>query len=378
VKNLGLDPTISALFESAKKKAAKKDEWRKSGYKCNPCDPLLPLHQPKAFYGENPQIEELIAKIIDFINDPAEDLLFLKGPQGSGKTIFALIFEEYSQKLDVSATYQDASTFFAEHTFRPNEALSLTLNMESEDVIFLDRAFHLHKSLSKLLTLKPPTNRHSPKIIAIMNSTEFEIYRRFCIQKGDYTYQRFLPIPHLDSTDINNLLQQRLHVCYGNRINPQIPDDVIANIAELSLGNPGIAIRILEESLRFSLSVEDLRHTFGINTKALKNFPPSKSPILREILIQEVRNEFLSQEKREYIIQKDITSLMNKTKSTISHHLGDLLSCSLIYEQSTDRDKREKAYRPNKAIFGILEHLAFESTFTEDALIKFEGINREK
>ncbi len=380
MKDTGLDPTISALFESAKKKASKKDEWRKSGYECDPCDPLLPLQQPKAFYGENPQVEELIAKIIDFINDPAKDLLFLKGPQGSGKTIFALIFEEYSQKLNVSAIYQNASTFFTEQAFKPNETLSLGTNVESEDIIFLDNAFFLHKTLRRLLSLKQPSTRHSPKIIAIMDSTEFEIYRRLCIQRGDNAYQHFLPMPHSDSADISNILNRRLHVCYGDPFTPPLSDDVIADIAELSQGNPGIAIRILEEYIRatYPLSVEDTRHTFGINLKALKNFPPSKSPILREILVQEVRNKFLSQEKREYIIHKDLTSLMNKTKSTISHHLGDLLSCSLIYEQSTDRDKREKAYRPNKAIFGILEHLAFESTLTEDALIKFEGINREK
>ena len=110
----------------------------------------------------------------------------------------------------------------------------------------------------------------------------------------------------------------------------------------------------------------------------LSNFPPSKSPILREILIREVQNEFLPPAKRAYIIHKELTIIMNKTKSTISHHLGDLLSGNLIYELSTDRDKRERAYRPNKAIFGILERLAFELTFTEDARITFEGINREK
>lgn len=378
MKDTELDPAISALFESAAKLVAQKKKWKKLGYKCDPCDPLLPIQQPKAFYGENPQVEELIAKIIDFIRDPTRDLLFLKGPQGSGKTIFSQIFEEYSQKLDVSATYQDASNFFAKRTFQPTEALTLTLNVDSEDVIFLDKAFYLHKTLSRLLALKPSTNRQSPKIIAIMRSTEFEIYRRFCIQTGDDTYQHFLSMPHLNPTDIYDLLQRRLHVCYGDPFTPHIPDNVIRDIVTLSLGNPGIAIRILEETQRFSLSLEDLRHTFGIDPKALSNFPPSKSPILREILVREVRNEFLPREKREYIIHKELTSLMNKTKSTISHHLGDLLSCNMIYEQSTDRDKREKAYRPNKAIFGILEHLAFESSFTEDALITSEGINREK
>jgi predicted AAA+ superfamily ATPase len=177
VKSDKLDPSISALFESAAKLVAQKEKWRTLGYICDPCDPLLPLHQPKAFYGENPRIETLIAKIIDFIHEPTRDLLFLKGPRGSGKTVFAHIFKEYSQKLKVSANYKNASTFFTERTFQPNEALSFSLNMESEDdVIFLDEAFYLHKTLPKLLSLKPPTNQRSPKIIAIMDNTEFEIY----------------------------------------------------------------------------------------------------------------------------------------------------------------------------------------------------------
>ncbi|UCG89834.1 MAG: ATP-binding protein [Candidatus Heimdallarchaeota archaeon] len=378
MKDTGLDPEISAIFESAARKVREHKKWRKLGYICDPCDPLLPLQQPKAFYGENPQIETLIAKIIDFIREPSKDLLFLKGPRGSGKTIFAQIFKEYSQKLKVSANYQDASAFFTERTFQPNEALSFSLNAETEDIIFLDKAFHLHRSLPKLLKLKSPANHHSPKIIAILDSTEFEIYRRLCIQRGDKTYQHFLPMSHLISVDISNILQKRLHICYGDPLTPPISDEIIRYIANLSFGNPGIAIRILDETLRFSLSVEDIRYTFGINPEALNHFPTSKSPILREILVREVQNEFLPLEKREYIIHKELTLMMNKTKSTISHHLGDLLSNNLIYEQSTDRDKREKAYRPNKAIFGILEHLAFESTAAEDALITFEGINREK
>jgi DNA-binding transcriptional ArsR family regulator len=374
-----LDPAISALFESAAKLAAQKEKWRTLGYICDPCDPLLPLQQPKAFYGENPQVGTLIAKIVDFIHDSSQDLLILKGPQGSGKTIFAHIFQEYSQKLKVSANYQDASSFFTERTFQPNETLSFGLNLESEvDVIFLDKAFYLHKTLPRLLSLKSSANHHSPKIIAIMDNTEFEIYRRLCIQSGDKSYYHFLSMPHFTSTDISNILHRRLYLCYGGSNLPNIADNELQEIANLSIGNPGIAIRILEEFFRFSRRVEDIRYTFGINPEILRTFPSSKSPILREILVREVQNDFLPPAKRKYLIHKVLTILMNKTKSTISHHLGDLLSGNLIYEQSTDRDLREKAYRPNKAIFGILEHLAFESAVTEATRITYEGINREK
>jgi DNA-binding transcriptional ArsR family regulator len=379
VKSDELDPSISALFESAAKLVAKKEKWKTLGYICDPCDPLLPLQHPKAFYGKNPRIETLIAKIVDFVHEPTRDLLFLKGPRGSGKTVFAHIFKEYSQKLKISANYQNASIFFTERTFQPDEALSFSLNTESEvDVIFLDQAFYLHKTLPRLLSLKPSNNQRSPKIIAIMDNTEFEIYRRLCIQRADKTYQYFLSMPSLTSTDINNILQRRLHVCFGGPVPPHITDDVIEEIANLSFGNPGIALRILEEILRFSRRIEDIRYTFGINPEVLRTFPPSKSPILREILVREVQNEFLPPAKREYIIHKELTIIMNKTKSTISHHLGDLLSGNLIYEQSMDRDRREKAYRPNKAIFGILEHLAFESAAEFYSRITFEGINREK
>lgn len=367
---------ISELFEDAAKISEQDRHMRRVGYLCDPCDPLLPLQQPKAFYGENPQFKTLIAKIIDFIHESTGDLLLLKGPRGSGKTVFAHIFKEYSQKLNVFANYQDASIFFTKRTVQPNETFSLNVEAEA-DVIFLDRAFFLHKSLPQLLSLKSPVNQRSPKIIAIMDNTEFEIYRRLCIQSGDKTYQHFLSMPLLSSSDISDILQRRLSVCYGG-INLPITDDERQEIANLSLGNPGVAIRILKEIIRFSQSVEDVRFTFGINPKALKTFPPSKSRILREILVREVHNDSLPPAKRKYLIHKELTIIMNKTKSTISHHLGDLLSGNLIYEQSMDRDLREKAYRPKMAIFGILEHLAFESTALEDARITYEGINREK
>ncbi|UCG03052.1 MAG: hypothetical protein JSW11_03500 [Candidatus Heimdallarchaeota archaeon] len=368
------DDHISELFEDAAKQQKQEKQRRRIGFLCDPCEPLLPLQQPKAFYGENPQFKNLIAKIIDFIHESENDLLFLKGPRGSGKTVFAHIFKEYSQKLNVLANYQDAATFFTERTVDPNETVSLNMELKS-DIIFLDNAFYLHKTLARLLSLKSPAD--SPKIIAIMDNTEFEIYRRLCIQSGDKTYQNFLSMPHLISSDIRDILNRRLKVCYGG-IDLPITEDECQKIAKLSLGNPGVALRILKEIFTFSRRVEDIRYTFGINSKALKTFPLSKSPILREILVREVHNDFLPPAKRRYLIHKELTILMNKTKSTISHHLGDLLSGNLIYEQSTDRDLREKAYRPNRAIFGILERLAFELTFTEDAYITFEGINREK
>lgn len=371
------DPA-STLFESAAKLAEEKRKLGELGFSCDPCDPLLPLHQPMSFYGEeNQQFKGLIVKILEFVQNSRIDLLFLKGPHGSGKTIFAQIFEEYSQKLNVSATYQDATTFFAERALDPDDTLSFSTQTASEDLIFLDNAFQIHKILQKLLSLNLSSSEPSPKIIAIMDSTEFEIYHRLCIQSGDSTYRHFLPMPHFDSSDIFNLLQRRFQICYGEHSTPRLSDQAISNIANLSLGNPGVAIRILEESLRFSLRLEDLRFTFGINLDALTNFHPSKTPILREILVREIQNESLPISKQEYIIHKKLTSLMHKTKSTISHHLGDLLSSNLIYEQSTDRDKREKAYRPNKSIFGILEHCVFEASSADGARITSEGVHHE-
>ncbi|MFX0174169.1 MAG: hypothetical protein ACFE9L_19995 [Candidatus Hodarchaeota archaeon] len=373
------DPTITALFESAAQIVSKKKKWGKLGYSCDPCDPLLPLSHPKAFYGEKDQrFRDLIASIIDFIQEPKKDVLFLKGPRGSGKTIFARIFKEYSRQLDILASYQDAATLFLENVLHPKETISLSSNNESEVVIFLDNAFHLQKTLRKLTSLKPSPVSDSPKIIGIMDSMEFELYRRHCIQKGDKSYQYFLSMPFLNSNDIYNLLKKRISVCYDNQTIPTFLNDAISDISKMAFGNQGLAIRILEEALRFSRSLEDLRISFGIDSEALNDFPPSKSPILREILVREVQNEFLPLTRREYLIHKDLTNLMNKTKSTISHHLGDLLSLNLIYEQSTAKDKREKAYRPNKTIIGVLEHLAFEKFFTEDTLAKTEGIKREK
>ncbi|MFX0014159.1 MAG: hypothetical protein ACFFB2_06690 [Promethearchaeota archaeon] len=370
-----LDDPLDSLFENADRDIKQKKRLQELGYRYDPCDPLLPLHDPHAFYGdENQQYKDLIIKIVEFIEESSYDLLILKGPRGTGKTIFARIFEAYSQKLNISAVYQDASTFFKETT-----GSDPPIDWSSADVIFLDDAFLLHKTLRRLLTVNSPFPPLSPKIIAIMDSTEFEIYRRLCIQQGDTSYQHFLSMPHFNHIEITNLLNRRLRVCYREQTIPYIPANTVSNIASITFGNPGVAISILEDffSLNSSLSFVDFRFTFGIDPEVLNNFSPSKIPILREILVREVQNESLPFERRQYIIHKELTRLMNKTKSTISHHLGDLLSGTLIYEQSTDRDKREKAYRPNKAIFGILEHLAFETSFSVDARITFKGIYHE-
>jgi DNA-binding transcriptional ArsR family regulator len=380
VKDTESNPA-SALFKTAWKLNVQKKQLAKLGYHCDPCDPFLPLRQPSAFYGEkNQQFIAIVEKIIDFTQESDQDLIFLKGPRGSGKTIFAQIFAHiFEEQLEVSATYQDASGLFNETPFQTKDAISFTSDNDSEDIIFLDRAFHLHKTLNRLQSLNPSSSRPgSPKIIAILDSTEFEIYRRTCIQLGENSYQNFLLMPQLKTDEITKLLQRRLKACYGNQTIFNGFKTMIENISFFALGNPGVAIRLLDETLKFSLNIEDLSHTFGINPIALSDFPKSKLPILREILIREIRNQFLPVKHQTFIIHKELTTLMNKTKSTISHHLGDLMSQNLIYEQSTDRDKREKAYRPNNTIFGILEHLAFETSYYDNTQISIEGINREE
>jgi len=356
------DP-ISQAFKSATKILEHKKSWQKFRYQCEPWHELLPLTHSNAFYGENSQIIDLIAKIIEFIQEPnSQDFLFLKGPTGSGKTIFAHIFEQYSQQLSLSISYQDAS--------KPKQVDPLITQADSEDVIFLDNAFHSRNSLTS--TLNSASSSNSPKIIALMKSSEFEIYRRQCIQTGDKNYKNFYSMPHYSTLDIIDLLNKRLIICFGeDRIPPPL-EGVTDEIAELAFGNVGFAIDILKQILLDSRSLVKIRLSYGINFQALEDFSPSKSQILREILIRETENESLPPDDQKYIIHKVLTNLLHKTKSTISHHLSDLLSSNLIYEQSTTRDRREKAYRPHKGIFGILEYLAFESS-AEDAHIILDG-----
>lgn len=362
MSNDNSDP-ISQAFKSATKILEHKKSWQKYRYQCEPWHKLLPLTHSNAFYGENSQIIDLIARVIEFIQEPnSQDFLFLKGPTGSGKTIFAHIFEQYSQQLNLSISYQDASN--------PNQVDPLITQADSEDVIFLDNAFRSRNSL--LSTLNSTSTSNSPKIIALMKSSEFEIYRRRCIQTGDKFYTNFYSMPHYSTFDIIDLLNKRLIICFGEDSIPPPLEGVTEEIAELAFGNVGFAIDILKKVLKNSRSLEEIRLDHGINFQALKDFSPSKSQILREILIRETENELLPPDDQKYIIHKVLTNLLNKTKSTISHHLSDLLSSNLIYEQSTSRDRRERAYRPHKGIFGILEYLAFESS-AEDAHIILDG-----
>jgi DNA-binding MarR family transcriptional regulator len=356
------DP-VSQLIASGKKLAARRKSWQDSGYRCDPCDPLLPITQPTTFYGEeNIGYRKLIAEYINFVHDSERDLVILKGPRGTGKSVLAQILVEYNPQIGISASYQNAASVFLGKT---------TIGLG--DVILLDNAMHFQMFSS----LKSFATSHSPKIIALMDSTEFEVYRRQCILKGDLSYQHYLSMPQLKSSEIEELLRRRLHVCLNDEAFRPAFIDKLSDIANLAYGNPGLAIRILEETLKFSRDLDDINLTFAVNIGDLDDFPKSKLSILQEILIREIEQEFtLSSEG--FLRHKDIADKIKKTKSTISHHLGDLLNRNLIFEESAGSDKREKAYRPNKTIFGVLEYLAFERSSVVDTLITSEGIYREK
>lgn len=371
MKNTQFDPAISALFESAANLISQRQKWINRGFICDPCDPKLPLLKPEAFYADSKQFINLIATIIDFIKKSDKDLLFLKGPRGSGKTTFANIFQHYCRHLNLFALYQDASILLS--------ADRLQSEISSKpDVIFLDNAFHLNNTLRRLDSGSFSNHSPTPKIVAILDSTEFEVFRRECIRVGSSDYLNFCTMPVFSSSDISTLLSKRLQACLSSDDLPESISMKIPSVAAFSLGNSGFAIRVLGELLRFSQSIEDACMTFGINPIVLQEFSPSKSPILREILIREIENDYPPYQDREYIIHKELTHLMNKTKSTISHHLSDLLDLNLIYEHSTRRDKRERAYRPNKTIIGLLEYLAFEISSKPNKYLSNESINYEK
>ena len=375
--NTEVNPTISALFDSAADLISHKKQWHDYGLICDPCDPKLPLQQPEAFYGDIEDYIHLIVSIVDFIKDSSNDLLFLKGPKGIGKTTFAKIFNDYCQQLNLKANYQDAAIILSENPLKHSNS-SLTLVKDEVDVILVDNAFHLHHTLRKLQSLKQTSSEGTPKIVAIMNSTEYEIYRRESIRLGETDYLHCCSMPIFQTSDIVSLLKKRLIVCSSESDLSNSTFAKIPMIASLSHGNPGFALRLLGERIRFSSNIDDTWITFGISRSHIQGFSPSKSPILREILIRELENDYRSSENRDYIIHKELTQLMNKTKSTISHHLSDLLALNLIYEQSTLKDRREKAYRPNKTIIGLLEHLAFEISPKETTFITNEGINHAK
>ena len=178
-----LNPTISALFDSAADLISHKKQWRDHSLICDPCDPLLPLHNPEAFYGDREEYIHLIVSIVDFIKDSSSDLFFLKGPKGIGKTTFAHIFNDYCQKLDLTANYQDAAIILSGDRLKPSDS-SLTFVKGNVDVILVDNAFHLHRTLRKLHSLEQTPSDRMTKILAIMNSTEYEIYRRERINLG--------------------------------------------------------------------------------------------------------------------------------------------------------------------------------------------------
>jgi DNA-binding transcriptional ArsR family regulator len=74
----------------------------------------------------------------------------------------------------------------------------------------------------------------------------------------------------------------------------------------------------------------------------------------------------------------DLVDLLQKSKGTISHHLRQLVQQNLIYEQPM-KDGREKAYRPNNTLFGLLEQFAFHPPYEmENFLSSLEGISHEE
>ncbi|NHJ01896.1 MAG: hypothetical protein EAX86_07105, partial [Candidatus Heimdallarchaeota archaeon] len=286
------------------------------------------------------------------------------------------IFTAYSEKLSLTTLFQDAFTLVSAFKAQDQDLLD-NLGQNDQKLILLDNAFSIFRLLPKILSFDSDSLLHSPKIIAIMDSTEFEIYRRFCIIQGDRSYRCLHRFPRFSDAEIEKLLLKRVLICNDQEELASHTKMLIRNIAPIASGNPGLAIRILSEVLTFTQTLEEIQFSFGLDPTLINDFPPSKAAILREILIREVQKTAQLVKDQDYLIHKELTTLMNKTKSTISHHLGDLLNRNLIYEQPTTRDRRVRAYRPNSAIFGILEQLAFETSSFDDIFISTEGIKRE-
>ena len=73
----------------------------------------------------------------------------------------------------------------------------------------VDNAFHLQHTLRKLQSLKHATSDSMPKIVAIMNSTEYEIYRRKSIHLGETDYLHFCSMPVFQTSDAEMIVTDR-------------------------------------------------------------------------------------------------------------------------------------------------------------------------
>ncbi|MFW9854112.1 MAG: ArsR family transcriptional regulator [Candidatus Thorarchaeota archaeon] len=376
------DSGLSELFTKAARLAEEELIRKSKGLECDPCDPLLPLKHGTAFFGReaNQNFELLVAEVFRFLKDPAPHYRFLIGPQGSGKTIFSRICTKYFHQKGYKAKYQDLKTLFGD--LLPNQVGKeppLEETEENNDVIFYDNAFVIHQSLPDLLSMEGAGKSQRTKVCLLMNLAEWEAYRRHCIVKsGNRSYQFFTLMPGLTSPNIKDLIKSRLQVCSGDEVLSVEFRQLLEIIPPLAHGNPGLAVRLLEEAIKFSSTKDDLRISLSVDLETLTELSGTKIPLVREILVREAQNEIWTAKERTYLQNRDLVDLLQKSKGTISHHLRQLVQQNIIYEQPM-KDGREKAYRPNNTLFGLLEHYTFQSPYDLGNLShSLEGISHEE
>lgn len=375
------ESALSKLFAKGAHLAEEDLVRRTKGLKCDPCDPLLPLKHDEAFFGSEKQdFEKLIREIFRFLNEPTLPYLFLLGPQGSGKTIFTLICSKYIREQGFTAKYRDVKPLFADVPAKQMREESPFEDMEEKvDLVFYDNAFVIHQTLPDLLSMEGTEQPHRTKICLLMNYAELEAYRRHCIlRSGNRSYQHFIIMPSLTTSDIKSLILSRLKVCYHDEALSTEFQSFLQIIPPLAHGNPGLALRLLEEAIRFSSTKDDLRISLSVDLEMLTEFSGAKNPLIREILVREAQNEIRTSTEGTYLQNRDLVDLLQKSKGTISHHLRQLVQQNLLYEQPM-KDGREKAYRPNNTLFGLLEQFVFQSPHeTENLLLSSEGISHEE
>jgi replication-associated recombination protein RarA len=288
------DSGLSELFAKAARLAEDELVRKSKGLKCDPCDPHLPLKHGAAFFGReaNQDFELLIAEIFRFLKEPAPHYRFLIGPQGSGKTIFSLICSKYFHQKGYTAKYQDLKTLFADNNDdQLREGSPFEEIKEKDDVVFYDNAFAIHQTLPDLLSIEETEKSQRSKICLLMSLAEWEAYRRHCIlRSGNRSYQHFTLMPNLTTSDIKSLIKNRLQVCYGNEDLSTELMHLLEIIPPLAHGNAGLALRLLEEAIKFSSTKDDLRISLSVDLEMMTELSGTKIPLVREILVREAQN----------------------------------------------------------------------------------------
>ncbi|MFQ5979424.1 MAG: hypothetical protein ACE5OZ_14945 [Candidatus Heimdallarchaeota archaeon] len=376
----------------------------------------LPLKDEKTYFADPNLIADLVGRIgaasrEHFKEGPSGDTynLLLTGPTGVGKSLFAKMTAKTLSTMDVlpgvgkcTSTVLDAANWSRTATINENERelanykayeewlskieSGKTLEnqaIKDSAILFIDNisltsGFGLGlPAIERLLQDLETYSERKSLIVGLLNTAELLFFRS---QAGDASVNEFLQLfqprplklPLFPLNAIRQMLRLRLKAVIS--ISNPFPDDIVAKIANNSLGLPKLAMKLGRECMHEAVTwnedtvssemIQKLIIDQGFDTANTmlqgefsgKSTDDRKSPflsrkkreILRAILFNDIKFQLTGNREYRGTTSTQLADILNRELSTISYHIRGLTTewkpHPFLISQRDEADSRSTRY----------------------------------